>query len=136
METLPYTDCSAVHPPQPYPSSQPLTAKCSLEDPPANPATRPTDASCSRQKPCLEQGAGASGTQKAPLTLQGTLLEPSPSPSRPGAQAPGQDGPGLFCHTPTSGLWRVPGGSAFKTYPSSGPCSRRPLNAPPSCLPR
>lgn len=55
------------------------------------------------------------------------LPAPAPSPFLPGAQAPGQDGPGLLSHIHIQSVG-VPGGS--------GPCSPRPLNDPPSFLPR
>lgn len=103
---------------------------------PPNPATRPTAARV------LTAEALPGARSRCFWDLEGTPHSAGhapgtrPQPLPPRCPAPGQHGPGLFCHTPTSGLWRVPGGSAFKTYPSSGPCSPRPLSDPPSSLPR
>ena len=81
METLPCTDCSAVHPPQPYPSSQPLTAKCSLEDPPQPRHQTNGCQGAHGRSPAWSKEPVLLGPRRHPSLCRARSWNPAPAPS-------------------------------------------------------
>lgn len=138
---LPYTDCPAVHPPQPYPFSQPLTAKCSRENPHPNPGPDQRMPGAWGRSAAWSKEPMLPGPRNHPSLCRARSRHLAPAPSSRVAQVPGQDGPGLLSHTHIRsvegpwGLWSLltpsiisacycngsPGLPACPCSPHSGP---------------